>query len=331
MVQSTIAISKQINDIKGRFIYKALLDHGGSHVIIKKSTLPKNVELFSTGTQNFTTAAGSLMSYQIVFLHDVVLPEFSYSRRVKTVKVFVFDNDAVQYDIFFGRSFLNTCRIDVLSSSLTCQWYSDTIPFHDAGFFANNDRIRSLLSIPPARVQQMESHQIVAVTETKETRITVEEVISQQDHLSEEQKMQLLGVMNNHQILFDGKLGTYPKRKFHIELKDDAVPYHCKQPYSVAAVNMPVLKKALDRQENMGIIKRVGESEWGMPMMVIPKKDGAIRTIDDFRELNKHAKRKTYSLPKIQDIFHRRKGYKYATKIDLTLCYYTFELDEESS
>jgi hypothetical protein len=51
----------------------------------------------------------------------------------------------------------------------------------------------------------MESHQTVVVTETKETRISVEEVISQQDHLSEEQKRQLLGVTNKHKSVFDGK------------------------------------------------------------------------------------------------------------------------------
>jgi hypothetical protein len=39
----------------------------------------------------------------------------------------------------------------------------------------------------------MESHQTVAVAETKETRISVEKVLSQQDHLSEEQKMQFAG------------------------------------------------------------------------------------------------------------------------------------------
>lgn len=36
-------------------------------------------------------------------------------------------------------------------------------------------------------------------------------------------------------------------------------------------------------------------------------------------------------LPRIQDIIKRRTGYKYFTKIDLALCYYTYQLDEETS
>jgi hypothetical protein len=35
-------------------------------------------------------------------------------------------------------------------------------------------------------------------------------------------------------------------------------------------------------------------------------------------------------LPLIQDIINKRAGYKYCTKIDLTMMYYTLELDEES-
>ena len=35
-------------------------------------------------------------------------------------------------------------------------------------------------------------------------------------------------------------------------------------------------------------------------------------------------------MPQIQDILHRRSGYKFFTKLDLSMCYYTYELDAES-
>ena len=66
-------------------------------------------------------------------------------------------------------------------------------------------------------------------------------------------------------------------------------------------------------------------------MFCIYKSDNTARVIADVIELNKVSVAKHYPLPKIQDIFHRRKGYKYVTLLDISMQFHTFKLDEASS
>ena len=66
------------------------------------------------------------------------------------------------------------------------------------------------------------------------------------------------------------------------------------------------------------------------PTFIVPKKDGRVRWVSDFRELNKMLVRVIYGIPCVRDIMARRKKYKYFAKLDLTMYFYTYELDEES-
>ena len=67
----------------------------------------------------------------------------------------------------------------------------------------------------------------------------------------------------------------------------------------------------------------------GSSYFFIPKKNGAIRCITDFRELNKNKKTKKtkpFPIPKIQDLLMKLEGFRYATCLDLNMGYYHITL-----
>ena len=86
----------------------------------------------------------------------------------------------------------------------------------------------------------------------------------------------------------------------------------------------------IQRLCEIGVLRRVNNSEWAANAFIIPKKDGTVRFITNFRELNKRIKRKPYPLPNIKDVLHKLEKFTYGTTLDLNMGYYHIELDVES-
>ena len=96
--------------------------------------------------------------------------------------------------------------------------------------------------------------------------------------------------------MFDGTLGVYPHKKFHIDIDPNATPVYLR-PYPVPCIHLNTFKKEQDHLVKLGVLVIQNESEWASPTFVIPKKDGRVRWISDLRQLNKVIKRKQYSCP----------------------------------
>ena len=82
---------------------------------------------------------------------------------------------------------------------------------------------------------------------------------------------------------------------------------------------MKTFKKELDHLVELGILSPVRDTEWGLPTFIVPKKDGRVRWVSDMWELNKVIKRTQYTLPIINDVLRRRKGYKFLTKLGISM------------
>jgi hypothetical protein len=68
-------------------------------------------------------------------------------------------------------------------------------------------------------------------------KVLADDVIDQLDHLNAQQKNDLKQVLSEHTKIFDGTLGVYPRRKFHIGLMPGAVPKHFR-PYPIPVLSI---------------------------------------------------------------------------------------------
>jgi hypothetical protein len=80
----------------------------------------------------------------------------------------------------------------------------------------------------------------------------------------------------------------------------------------------------------LNVLRRCNESEWAAPSFGTPKKNGQIRFVSDFRQLNKWIIRRPYPMPSIHELFKRFEGFTYCTALDLNMGFWTILHDKFS-
>jgi hypothetical protein len=261
-----------------------------------------------------------------------MFPEFSRSRRMDSFQAHVIETDC-KYDIILGRQELTKFAIDMSFSDLTIKFANVCRPMTNTAALKTVTTDALGYELYFDLLLEEDDNDDVFASEIKPSdyhEVNVKQVADSCEHLSPVQQKDLCKVLAKFQKLFSGKLGHYPHMKVHLDLQDNAVPSH-KRAYPVPKSNMDVFKNELDNLVEHCVLERTGRSEWASPIFVVPKKDGRVRWVSDFRALNKYIKRKVYPMPRINEILARRSGYKFFTKIDISMQYYTFELDDESS
>ena len=86
----------------------------------------------------------------------------------------------------------------------------------------------------------------------------------------------------------------------------------------------------IQRLCEIGVLRKINDSEWQVPSTIMPKKDQMVRFITDFRRLNTRIKRKQFPLPNIKDTLLQLEGFQYGSSLDLNMGYYHIELAPDS-
>ena len=327
----------------------ALLDSGATNSFINENVIPKGVIGTPTKEIQSQTLAGSFLSNKMISLQKVSLPEFLPNRIFNSFDVRIMNGNC-RYDLILGRDNLSKLKINILFENNICEMEEVTVPMREYPTdsnhinmmevelleedIVNDDNIIKMLSdvnISDKNSSTSTQQQDMFTQEILPTRyeaVDFDSIFQDCDYLSKTQQQQLIELMKKFPKLFDNILRSYPT-KVHLEI-DKTVPPKAVRPYTVPRTQLNLFHTELMKLVQRDVLEKGTRSEWIAGSFIIPKKNNEARWITDFRALNKAIIRKKYPLPKIQDILERRKRYKYVTKLDLSMCFYTYVLDDES-
>ncbi|GBG66281.1 hypothetical protein CBR_g57879 [Chara braunii] len=114
--------------------------------------------------------------------------------------------------------------------------------------------------------------------------------------------------------------------KHKIEIIDGSVPPKgCV--YRMGQGELEELRRQIDDMIDRGWI-RPSESEFGAPVLFVPKKGGKLRMCIDDRGLNRIPRKNAYPLPRIDDLLDAAGGCKVFSKINLKSGYHQIEVDK---
>jgi len=287
--------------------------------------------------------AGTIDSSLFVTLERIQLLEFDKQTTIDGLNAVVFDAPC-RYDAILGRDFLRKIGLEISFKHSTISWNDAIIPMKPHDFWDNYAVWSMLLENDPPdteiesnwhdvnRLLEYESYsndRPTKILDAKYEAVSVDQVIKEQQHLVDKDKEKLREVLNKYERLFDGQLGRYPHTQVHLELTKEAHPVH-RRAYQVPNIHLETFKKELQHLVQIYVLRPSGPTNWAFPTFIIPKANRTVRWVSDFRELNKVLKRRPYPLPIIHEEIFKRKRYTHFTKIDLSMMFYHFELDEAS-
>ena len=349
-VPMTTMIVRRIHHTPSGRPLVVLLDTGSTSTWISAESLPKGAVPRTVDALESSTLTGKLKSNQEVDLEGIVLPELQRSRILDCHRARVFYQKDCRYDVILGRDALRKLKIILDFKDDTVIWGNAAISMRTYPTAVNKKDFAMAMLIDVCEKEDLISEEYEPWdndeamssdnaqgyrTPRNEIRPSNYEAYDVKDvaqgcfHLTQEQRDQLQGLLEQFTELFSGKLGLYPHEKISLELVDNAVP-HRSRPFTVPRAHESLFKRELDKLVRLGVLEPCGRAEWIAGTFIVPKRDGSARFVSDFRGLNKFLKRKVYPMPRIMDILARRKGYAFLSKLDISMQYYTFELTEES-
>ena len=305
---------------------RVLIDTGSSHSLLNKQYSSKNKR--KEINKKYSTGSGTLKT-KYESTEQLMLPEFSDKKNI-TWHFSLFEGNDVGYDMVIGRDLMLELGMEISFIKKTVSWEDIEIPMRDFNrlrkWNVSKMEMKAIIqeSSEPI-VTQAATDRIIKILDSKYEKANLRAVADGAKHLTTIEREKLHKLLVKYQEIFDGTLGAWETDEVDFDLKEGSQPFSQRY-YPVPHLYKETFKKELDRLVKLGVLEKVQQSEWGSPTFIIPKKDGRVRFISDFRRLNQMLKRKPYPLPRISDTLQQLEGFNYATSLDLNMGYYHIRL-----
>ena len=144
------------------------------------------------------------------------------------------------------------------------------------------------------------------------------------------QRLSLEAILKENKDVFEDKLGQLADVKAHLRLKETAEPVF-KRVRTVPYALQDQVESELKKWEDSGIAEKIEYSDWGTPLVVVPKPGGGIRICGDYKcTVNPQLEVPKHPMPTLEDILAKLPDMKLFCKLDLSTAYLQMTLDEES-
>ena len=308
-----------------------LIDTGCSKTIIKRKVLSdETLTNHRVAKETIWNTKGGVFTTRSECDTTFTLPNFTSSREIQH-RCAVDEANLGPYDMIIGRDLLKKLGMDILFSTGHLRWDGITIPMQpcDSNAIASQESEAVL-----QQLEEMENEELMEATkvlDAKYEKADIDKEVASMTHLSKDQQNQLRTLLYKYEKLFDGTLGEWDTEPIELELQENAKPFHAK-PMPVPHIHLATLKTEIKRLCEIGVMRKVtGPTDWAAPSFIVPKKNNQVRIVTDLRVLNSQLKRRTWPMPKVQDLLRDLAGFTYATSIDLNMGYWTLRLSPGSS
>jgi Reverse transcriptase (RNA-dependent DNA polymerase) len=145
------------------------------------------------------------------------------------------------------------------------------------------------------------------------------------NHLLPQEQSQVLGMLERHRSMWDGRLGQVHAATHRIDLIPTVKPVHA-QPYRAGPRARAAESAEIQRMLKEGVIEPA-TSEWASPVVLVPKSDSSTKFCVDHRRLNALTIRDSYPLPRMDEYIDSLGDAKLCSTLDCNSGYWQIPVE----